>query len=606
MTTRRFALLLLSITIMLILVISACRPEVAPPPPTSPEVTVTPTEVPTTVVVPSDLPLKHLFDCNAGDGANAYFVCDQVILIGPNQDINQALFELNNLGIPLQEISERLDLSFLSEVAFDPPPERIDDLARLATQESREAQPASFPFHDRSTGELDLPSQDDLAMGLFDFSSSGSNIIELLNAITGLRGEDDSEGLDVYADPNYLLGHLTKSPCANPFAVEGSPFAVEGSPFAVEGSPNGGKGIPASGNDFWPQWAFKMTGIIEPGERLYDHSDTQVNVVVLDTSPFMVSPGSITVIDPALNLTLADIPPTPALPTGSGTTSVSVADHGYFVSGLIHAVAPNSSIHLYPVLDSDGCGGLDTLVRAIFQSIDEMHADGSLAATVYNLSLGVKKPRFLPVDPNLLSKFPIDPELKAILEEFEAAEKAVESLETAVFEVFRRGAVIVAAAGNDSVSGIIRLESELPAAYSYVIGVEATNQEKTLSCFSNLGDVSAPGGDAIPTPGIGDPPSYYECMPMARHCTMTGSPEEVSCPWGLISLSTDSPEDYAYWEGTSFATPLVSGLAAWHLSQAAIQTGQIITPEQVRREIITDDNPSADPTPRPIISLPDP
>lgn len=35
-----------------------------------------------------------------------------------------------------------------------------------------------------------------------------------------------------------------------------------------------------------------------------------------------------------------------------------------------------------------------------------------------------------------------------------------------------------------------------------------------------------------------------------------------ACWWGVISLATVSDAAYAYWVGTSFAAPLVSGLAA--------------------------------------------
>jgi subtilisin family serine protease len=122
-----------------------------------------------------------------------------------------------------------------------------------------------------------------------------------------------------------------------------------------------------------------------------------------------------------------------------------------------------------------------------------------------------------------------------------------------------QGHVTVAAAGNGS--GCVTPPAkpnamEAPAAVPGVIGVVASNKDGDRACFSNqsqaqakLEQILAPGGEGV-DPG---------CKPMSQDCNGLGG----NCPYGVISLVYDAGHlSYAYWAGTSFATPLVSGLAA--------------------------------------------
>jgi subtilisin family serine protease len=97
-----------------------------------------------------------------------------------------------------------------------------------------------------------------------------------------------------------------------------------------------------------------------------------------------------------------------------------------------------------------------------------------------------------------------------------------EALEDAMLYAQSKGALVVAAAGNWGVSMPF-----YPAYYDGVIGVSATDQNDQLASFSNYGsyvDVAAPGVDILST---------------KRY-----------------------PVDYGLMDGTSMATPMVSGLAA--------------------------------------------
>ena len=175
------------------------------------------------------------------------------------------------------------------------------------------------------------------------------------------------------------------------------------------------------------------------------------------------------------------------------------------------------------------------------------------------------------------------------------ARDQIASLRTAVAFAAEEQIVIVAAAGNDSYlatqEGFV-LSPHYPAQYPSVIGVSASNALRQRSCFSNWGDVAAPGGDGGPfsilaeqEPGLLD--EYPElqdldCAPLSSTCA-------GDCSQALISLVYDQGPagqgyGYAYWQGTSFSAPLASGAAALLLDAGLSQScgGQAwLSPDQV-------------------------
>ncbi|MBR4387884.1 MAG: S8 family serine peptidase [Prevotella sp.] len=189
--------------------------------------------------------------------------------------------------------------------------------------------------------------------------------------------------------------------------------------------------------------------------------------------------------------------------------------HGTHVAGIAAAsnnglgiIGANPLAYIMPVtvMQSDGTGDVATIIRGIDYAI----ANG---ATILNFSLGTY------ANSSALRQ---------------ALERAYQS------------AVIVAAAGNDgrcvysSHKHIIISAPMFPAAYSFVLGVQATTQIGSLAGFSNYDD-NGPNFSSEST--FSDPDGFNY---------------ELKAP-GVNMLSTIPGGNYKVLNGTSMAAPLVAG-----------------------------------------------
>ena len=469
-----------------------------------------------------------------------HYILNQVIITGPASGVEQVVKELNAKDAGLAPIQTcRLKHLLPEQPAVEPWSEASNSRGR--------PEPVDFPPAARA----------ELTTGLYSLPR-GSSVEKLVVDINQIGRE-----YLVFADPNYLTGPLDDanpaSPCAvekDPFEVGGSPFEVGGSPFEVGGS-SGGEGADAAIGTFWKQWAFEQIDLEADGSGRGQWTGDGVTVAVFDTSPFAPGAQPTPLAEP-INLTLAFppmlniLPPAP-VPTASGaiTMPVTVADHGLFAAGLVYAVAPASTIHLVRVLNEYGCGDLWTLNNAINEFTAQRSQEGGLDNVVLNFSLGVHQPRDL-----ARAGWPAQ----------------IVSLNEALRNAHSRGAVVVAASGNDSYRSASPRPMQLPADWGYVIGVAASNPTPDFACYSNQGDVLAPGGD-------GQLASSDPCQPRAQECEK-GDPD---CALGVISLATQSTTGYRFWVGTSFAAPLVSGQAALLLS-SGLASSQV--PSCIQRTMV--------------------
>lgn len=455
--------------------------------------------------------LFHSFNC-ASENASIHYrasnnisVDSQIIVTGPGIDDEETRQFLEvQLGlIPI----EKCYLSYLNW-RKDPNPN--------LTKEQRES---------LSTRLYEVPD-----------NQSVSDVIVAINGDTRFY---------LLADRNYRISSssLTSDSCGQPYSGGGS-----------GGGPFGEPGIPSPENDisqeFMHQWAF----VGSPGINLpssFARSGKNVRVGVFDTSPYRNThpfSQSISIALPSsLELTSID-----ALETGS-----IMSNHGLFVAGLIHAIAPDSEIQLIRVLDDNGCGQLWVLIKALQNFTSEMSKlSTDLDKVVINMSLTVhsEKPYETQQDED-----PVD--CSKLLKKNIHDNSQSYSLKASIDQAYCLGAVIVAAAGNDNLkedengNPVDPWPQQFPAEYNSVIGVASSNNIGERSCFSNVGDVAAPGGDGKEEVNAD---GKLTCTEMASTCD--GS---IDCQYGLISLAqTDNGPQYVYWSGTSFSAPLVSGLAA--------------------------------------------
>ncbi|MCL0120823.1 S8 family serine peptidase [Corynebacterium pygosceleis] len=208
--------------------------------------------------------------------------------------------------------------------------------------------------------------------------------------------------------------------------------------------------------------------------------------------------------------------------------------HGTHVAGIIGAATDNGigvaatapGSRILPVRALGKCGGLtsDIADAIIWSAGGRVNGvpENTTPASVINLSLGGQG-------------------------------RCSRTYQRAIDFAVERGVTVVVAAGNDAIDAS-RVQ---PANCDNVITVGASGESGSLAGYSNHGhvlDITAPGGDMTNGAGV-----------LSTLNTGTRTP--------------GSPA-YAYYEGTSMATPLVSGVAALlHHAEPGL------TPDQIRTRI---------------------
>lgn len=400
----------------------------------------------------------------------------------------------------------------------------------------------------------------------------------------------DQQKVKVSADPNYAV-----TPAG--WHGGGSPWTQNG----VWAQPGGGLGT-SDIKGFLNQWAFdEKSGIAlfdGSGKRSTPAQGKGVVIGVFDTSPLTENevPKSLfaSVFGESLTgqesgqgqLHVHDAQPQnmPDCPGRDRTMprlvreTYDLSSHGLFVASLAHAVAPQSDIYLVRVLEDDACGDLATILRGLdwFQTQMTQQAGQPLDKTVVNLSLGLNRPDAAVAESLGLPSDPV-----------------VRTLQAKIQDMINQGVTVVAAAGNDSFDQPGAGEAEIPARDEGVIGVAASTAGGVRGCFSNAGKIAAPGGDGVgpdllPSDKRVDAEGMPLCDVPGQIPAAAGQPPVPSDPWvcerdgtacvvGLVWRN--GKPAFSYWVGTSFATPMVSGLAALAIETqpAALTVPQMIT-----------------------------
>jgi hypothetical protein len=239
-------------------------------------------------------------------------------------------------------------------------------------------------------------------------------------------------------------------------------------------------------------------------------------------------------------------------------------DHALFVAGLIHDLAPSAPLTLMPVLDEGGVGDLSLLLAALRELL-ERKPEG--APWIVNMSLGFRPhPGHLPaawygltLDDPTYTPAPemFDPrhDRRWVASHGHEVARTTDLLQAGLSLLGRylslNNCLVVAAAGNDSEAGDIRLEPRLPARFETVLGVAATDADpRKAASYSNLGDEQRRGDHVATFGGERD----------ARKRPIDGVVGVYS--GDFPSEGDENATGWAYWSGTSFATAIVSGIAA--------------------------------------------
>ncbi len=249
---------------------------------------------------------------------------------------------------------------------------------------------------------------------------------------------------------------------------------------------------------------------------------------------------------------------------------ILLADHGLFIAGIVRDVARHARIECVRVLDDLCVGDVQVIANALWNIyLRKALRSGDL----YNK----------PVVVNLSLVIPTDEEAKSgeVDTKIGGAENVWANLKQPLQALNGLDVIVVASAGNEGdlreYPGINRPKALYPAAFAYapysvdnIIPVGAVNERgdpASYSCYPGLRGVATYGGE-VPDVTPKNPPN-----PPSDNVKVTIS----DAPVGIFSsveyppLLADPPEQYyaapndhawAYWVGTSFATPVISALAA--------------------------------------------
>lgn len=357
--------------------------------------------------------------------------------------------------------------------------------------------PIPYPFTD--PGKLN-----DMEAHLYTFTGP-QNVPDAIQQLWALPGADE-----MIIAPNCLtVGHRR--------SARGSPFAI-----VMENT--------ALMQNFFSQAAFQGhpgIGVMSENTRTVEQTSACAAIVVFDSSPFDdVSVGqplakTIHIGNYSFPLTVfhSDLPDDIEVIDGD----LDLPGHGMMIIGLAHHVAPGSPVVLYQVLNEHAVGDAFTLLSAVSSYMSRNRA----RPAVFSMSLGIGEDSWLP--PNH------DP------------------LATTLEAVTRLRKTVVASAGNDGRSSEGEAPAaQMPASYDHVIGVGATTRDGTRACYSNQGDVWAPGGNAKEDGGL-------QCESVADNDFMIAPYPSQNDPTQMVPVRA---------AGSSFATPLAAGTAALFMGQA--------------------------------------
>jgi len=348
----------------------------------------------------------------------------------------------------------------------------------------------------------------------------------------------------VSAEPNYIYsahsisGQLGSPAGSNSAYLGGNPWSTGGSRIAITNT------ISITNTDFYNQPVFNLLGIMNSSKNRVQHDSI---IGIFDTMPATITSPSGVIVGG--NQFMGPYDSVGNLSCSSTNNNMQlIKEHGVNVLSIAKAASPTSSMYLYRALNHCGRGDLESLMLALN---DFMTATNSYNKRTINMSLGAPA---VPMEIVKLtdSHYPV-------------------SLGIQLNSIRAAGVTIVASSGNGSANVTAKV-AEWPAAYNSVLGVAASSGLSGRSCYSNRGDIAAPGGysdvhvlnsnttvsvNPISLKAIDNYSNTIGCEPQMNSCS-AGSDKCI--------IAQTSTGGFNYVKGTSFASPLVAGMLAHQLA----------------------------------------
>jgi hypothetical protein len=269
-------------------------------------------------------------------------------------------------------------------------------------------------------------------------------------------------------------------------------------------------------------------------------------------------------------------PPIPALHVGKDVYgrhyAFKMADHGLFIAGIVHDIAPHARVECVRVMNEYCVGDSNLFLNALSYIYNRMSPGGDLYQRPVVINLSSVMPTLAEAASDGLDPGAGTPD--GVLTQVNQSLLALAQL----------GAIIPASAGNEADvrqdSSAMRPQAYYPAAFGDpppinagfppihgVIPVGAVDKDSNPTSYSGY-----PGPNGVATYG-GEVPVVDPADPPSNDPDVTVSDAVRGIYSGLRypALSEDSPADpykapdnhgWASWVGTSFATPIVSAVAA--------------------------------------------
>lgn len=289
------------------------------------------------------------------------------------------------------------------------------------------------------------------------------------------------------------------------------------------------------------------TTLTLPDSPFEGHVGEQIAVVLFDTSPYIMATNVSVQTVNGIDITVDKSLPLPSGLPYSGQSVVG--SHGTFVATPVTHYAPNSDIYLMRALSIDGIGTEFLLIQAIDRMRNYFLANAdNYTGVIFNYSLGLEEEEYV---------------------------DSLSALARMLDLVHETNILQVAASGNNSAWTFVPRDPNLPASHPSVIGVTGVAPGNKLACYANKGDIATWGG--------GDPRGTAQpCLPdkIVHDCALG---LRGGC---LTGYDPHSSNDWAFGVGTSFASPIIAGMAAQKMEMMGPSRNEFWSnPTNVRNEI---------------------